>query len=366
VTDLGQHALEQTSEATKFRTIVVGAGNVCSRWVTGLRARRDVEIVCVVDLDCTRAAALVRDHKLSCAISTTADHAITEYDANLVINLTPPREHAAVSRAALERGCNVLSEKPLAATLVEAYDLLAAVEATGRTLAVMQNRRWTPGVRALRDAVESGAVGEPVFVCADMFQAPHFRQTFFREMPSPLLVDMAIHTFDQARFLTGLEPVSVSCHEFNPSHSWFAGAAAAVCTFEFERSAVFSYRGSWVADGLSTSYDAAWRIVGTGGTAVWDSVGNPVSETAQRPTEWQFAHPVTRVEWPATACRPDAPHRDAIDAMLGAIAAGVVPPTDCTDNIKSLAMVTAALESAATARTVCLADVHNAASTAFA
>ena len=40
-------------------------------------------------------------------------------------------------------------------------------------------------------------------------------------MESPLILDMAIHTFDQARFITGADPVSVYCHEFNPPGSWY-------------------------------------------------------------------------------------------------------------------------------------------------
>ena len=40
-------------------------------------------------------------------------------------------------------------------------------------------------------------------------------------MESPLLLDMAIHTFDQARFITGADALSVYCHEFNPAGSWY-------------------------------------------------------------------------------------------------------------------------------------------------
>ena len=51
---------------------------------------------------------------------------------------------------------------------------------------------------------------------------------FREEMDSPLLVDMAIHTFDAARYVTGGDPVSVLCTEFNPPWSWYRGAASAV------------------------------------------------------------------------------------------------------------------------------------------
>ena len=61
---------------------------------------------------------------------------------------------------------------------------------------------------------------------ADFFIGAHFGG-FRDEMAHVLLLDMAIHTFDQARKILGADPVSVYCHEFNPAGSWYAGASSA-------------------------------------------------------------------------------------------------------------------------------------------
>ena len=88
----------------------------------------------------------------------------------------------------------------------------------------MQNRRFEHGIRTLRDGLAAGRIGSVTTLACDFFKAPHFGG-FREEMESPLLLDMAIHQFDQARFVAGVEPVAVSCHEFNPAGSWYAGRA---------------------------------------------------------------------------------------------------------------------------------------------
>jgi predicted dehydrogenase len=89
-------------------------------------------------------------------------------------------------------------------------------------ISVMQNHRYLKKIHTI------GTVGS---VHADFFLVPHFGG--FRDlMDSPLILDMAIHTFDQARLITEANPVSVYCHEFNPPGSWYKGNASVICIFE--------------------------------------------------------------------------------------------------------------------------------------
>ena len=87
-------------------------------------------------------------------------------------------------------------------------------------------------------------------------------------MPSPLILDMSIHHFDLARYMTGLDPVSVYAHEFNPHGSWTQGDDAASCIFEMTNGVIFTYRGSWCAEGCPTSWNGDWRFVGDRGTSM--------------------------------------------------------------------------------------------------
>jgi predicted dehydrogenase len=327
---------------TRFRVAIVGAGAISGAWFPGLRERTDV--VAVADVDEGRARALVEREALAAPTFRTFEAALDATEPEVVVNLTPPAAHRPVAEEALARGCHVLGEKPIATTMDDAHALIAAAEQAGRTYAVMQNRRFEHGVRTLRDGIAEGRIGKPTMLSCDLFVAAHFGG-FREEMRSPLLVDMAIHQFDQARFLTGAEPVAVTCHEFNPAGSWYAHGASAVAVFELDDGTVFSFRGSWCAAGFATSWNGTWRVTGTNGTAMWDGEGDPVAEYPVEPPEPQLLHPVRRDPWERTWLGP-TDHAACLDDMLGALEEGRRPETDCTDNVKSFAMVVAAVESA--------------------
>jgi predicted dehydrogenase len=166
-------------------------------------------------------------------------------------------------------------------------------------------------------------------------------------MDSPLLVDMAIHTFDAARYLTGADPVSVFCTEHNPSWSWFKGAASAVAEFEFTNGVRFTYQGSWCARGLDTSWESSWRVLGPNGSATWDGYDGLVAEvTGGTDPDAAGRRAVTAPPIPAEGIG------GSLADFIGALRGGPAPMSECHDNIRSLAMVMAAVESSRTGRRV--------------
>jgi len=340
-----------------YRVVVVGCGSMANVWVEDTKARQDVEIVALVDIKAEFAQAMADRHGLTCAIYTDVEHAIQETGANLVMDITIPSSHHHICTTALHHGCDVFGEKPMAATMEEARAIVALAEQTGRSLSVMQNRRYNANIRALRGLIDAGTIGRIGYIGADFFLAPHFGG--FRDaMESPLILDMAIHTFDQARFLIGADPVSVYCHEFNPPGSWYAGNASAICIYEMSDGTVFCYRGSWCAEGAPTSWESAWRVTGELGTAVWDGEHAPYAEIVG-PGEQagKFMREPTRIEaavnWPGRSG-----HGGCLDEMFAALHEGRRAETDCRDNIKSMAMVLGALESARSGRKIDLAEYY--------
>jgi predicted dehydrogenase len=169
-----------------------------------------------------------------------------------------------VVEAGLEAGCHVLSEKPLAASMEEAATLVELAKKSGKIHAVVQNRRFVAGIRRLRRALQDGVIGDLTAIHCDFFLGPHFGG-FREEMRNVLLLDMAIHTFDAARFVANEKPLSVFCVEKNPAGSWYAHGASANAIFEFSNDVVFTYRGSWCAEGERTSWEARWRLIGSKG-----------------------------------------------------------------------------------------------------
>ncbi|WEJ57241.1 Gfo/Idh/MocA family oxidoreductase [Devosia sp. FJ2-5-3] len=331
-----------------FRAVLAGCGAMSKGWLTALREhdllKGRVEIVGLVDLDLATASARAAEFGLSAAsIGTDLDTVLGETKPDLLFDVVVPPARAGVVEAGLRHGCHVLSEKPMAASLAEAHHLLAEAKAAGRIHAVVQNRRFIPGVRRLRRLIESGAIGELASLNCDFFIGAHFGG-FRDEMENVLLLDMAIHTLDAARFMSGKSPRAVYCLQTNPPGSWYRHGAAANAIFELDDNVVFNYRGSWAAEGANTSWESAWRIVGSKGTVLWDGADAFQANIATGDTG--FFRDLTAIDIPPPADDTQTHgHASVIADFLTAIETGRPPETVSSDNIKSLAMVFAAIES---------------------
>lgn len=338
-----------------FKVVIAGCGSMANTWAEYAKGREDVEIVGLVDIQEKFAKAFADRHGLSCPIYTNITEALTSSEANIVFDVTIPASHYEISTAALKHGCHVFSEKPLAESMTECLDIVKLAESVGRTHAVMQNRRFDPRIRAFKDLIDSGAIGKPGFIGADFFLGAHFGG-FRDQMDSPLLLDMAIHTFDQARMISGADPVSVYCQEFNPPGSWYAGNAMAICIYEMSDGSVFNYRGSWCAEGAQTSWEAAWRVTGEKGTAIWDGHNEIYAEfVAEGDQSGNFIRKYERTEGTLPIMEKTG-HHGCLEHMFHALEAGIKPETDCSDNVYSMAMVLAALESAKTGQKVMISE----------
>ena len=335
----------------RFKVLQVGCGGISNAWTPHILERADTAYVGAVDIRLESAQAFTAKYELDCPVFTDLDEALRTCGANLVIDNTIPESHHRVVTAALRAGCDVFGEKPLAASLAEAKDMVRTARETGRSYSVMQNRRFLRHNRAFQQIVQGGVIGQPGFIQSDFFIGAHFGG--FRDlMDSPLLLDMAIHTFDQARFVTGADPVAVYCREFNPPGSWYKGNAGASAIFEFSNGMVYTYSGSWCATGCNTSWECVWRVSGTGGSACWDGAGLPWYEVPAAGNDaasfiWQTERREPDADWQGREGHPGC-----IDEMFAALCEGRKAETDCADNIHSLAMVLAAIESARTGQRI--------------
>jgi len=329
--------------------VVVGAGGISKAWFGPLRDEQ-VDVRAVVDLDADRAREAIRHWQLDAEASDDLAAMLRRHRPDFVVDLTVPEAHCAVTCAALEAGCHVIGEKPMAASLDEARTMVAAAERTGKLYMVSQSRRWTQNHDRLRRAIAAGRIGRVTTVNCDFYLGAHFGG-FRAEMADPLLRDMAIHHFDLGRYWTGLDPVAVYAHAFNPPGSWYAGNAAASCIFEMTAGAVFTYRGSWCAEGCPTSWNGDWRIVGTEGTLLYAGDAAPRGERAATGPDGSPVQPAgllaerEPVDVPPSPLEREGMH-GALAEMLRYLRDGTMPQTECHDNVRSLAMVFAALDSA--------------------
>ncbi|MCC6679391.1 MAG: Gfo/Idh/MocA family oxidoreductase [Phycisphaeraceae bacterium] len=322
------------------RAIVIGAGSISKSWFGPLK-QENVQVAAVVDLNLESARKAVEQYQFDAIASDDLDQVLADTQADFALDLTVPEAHCNVVCKALKAGLHVIGEKPMASSMDEARNMVATSEKTGRLYMVSQSRRWLPLHDQFRRAIATGQLGALTIINCDFYTAPHFGG-FRDQMPSPLILDMAIHHFDLARFFSGASPRAVYAHEFNPRGSWYAGDASATCIFEMSDGIVFTYRGSWCAEGCPTSWNGHWRVIGQQGTLILENEQPPVGEVVAG--ELGFRRP-TRPAAIELSPMPHTQTHGALREMLAFLDTGRKPQTECHDNIQSLAMVLAAMES---------------------
>lgn len=327
------------------RSVLVGCGAMSATWLKAAANVEGLEVVGLVDL--REEAARGRRHEFgleTAQVGTDLGGMLRLTRPDLVFDCTVPEAHHATALTAFRYGASVLGEKPLADTLPHAQEMVRAARGAGVMHAVIQNRRYDPNIRRVADFVASGGIGEVTTLNADFSIGAHFGG-FRDEMRHPLLLDMAVHTFDAARLIGGEDPLRVYCHEWNPKGSWYAHGASAVAVFELTRGVVFTYRGSWCAEGARTSWEADWRVVGTRGTVIWDGGDHPRASVVRE--TGGFLSTLGEFELPPVG--PEARiggHEGLIREAVESLRTGTTPETASGDNIRSLAMVLSAIRSA--------------------
>src|SRR5258708_7965463 len=176
-------------------------------------------------------------------------------------------------------------------------------------------------------------------------------------MRSVLSADMAIPALAAARFVMGQNGKAVFCEEWVPKNSWYASGPSAVAVFRMAEDVRFSYRASWCADGFRTPWDAVWRVIGTKGTLIWDGENEVKAE--RLPADHFTAQPnafLKEMETVLPTTEPDPMltrgHLSVMHQFISALNGGPPPGTRFSDNIHSLALVLAPMESAEAGRWV--------------
>ncbi|MBN2048667.1 MAG: Gfo/Idh/MocA family oxidoreductase [Anaerolineaceae bacterium] len=333
-----------------LRALLVGCGGISQAWIESIQHIPQVELVGMVDLYLESAKARCEQYQLDVPIGTDMVEMIETLHPDVVFDCTIPEAHVTVACTAMEHGCDVFGEKPLADSMDNARKIVETAKRTGKIHAVMQNRRYLPDARRTQAFLKSEKLGKLTTINSDFYLGAHF-DGFRKTMPHVLLLDMAIHTLDLGRMLADAVPVAVYCKEWNPSGSWYERDASAVAIFEFDNGVVYTYRGSWTSEGANTTWESDWRLIGEQGTILWNGGDEFTVDYVAKPEG--FTSTPERLEMPPLAEGVlVGGHKAAIESYVNAVLAGKTPETVCTDNIKSLAMVFGAIESAESGREV--------------
>ena len=164
------------------RSAVIGVGHLGKHHARILATLAGTTLVAVVDINGPRAAEVG---------STTGAKALGDYrdlfgEVDAVSVAVPTELHHEVALPFLERGIAVLVEKPMARTVAEADELIAAAKASGTTLAVGQTERYNPAVAAVMPLVTS-----PRFI--EVHRLGVFPE---RSLDIDVVFDLMIHDLD--------------------------------------------------------------------------------------------------------------------------------------------------------------------------
>ncbi len=329
-----------------FKALLVGAGGMGNAWARNLQANSDmVNMVGWVDIRENAAAESAEAMKLTLQYTgTDLQKALRVTQPDFLVDVTIPEAHRDVTITALNAGVHVIGEKPMAHSMQAAREMVQASEKSGKLYMVSQSRRYDGRLHAYKKLIVDH-IGDLGILKSDFYIGAHFGG--FRDiMPHVLVLDMAIHTFDAARFLCDRNPLNVYCEEFNPAWSWYKQDSSATALFEMDGGLRYTYCGSWSSEGKNTSWESEWRAVGAAGTALWDGGDDIV---ADRVTSSNGFTSSTAAET-AQPIQIKGGINGSLHDFLNALQTGSVPMGECHDNIKSLAMVFAAIESASTGR----------------
>jgi predicted dehydrogenase len=178
--------------AKTIRVAVVGVGDFGRNHVRVLRELPDVDLVGIVDANPARAAAIAQE--FSVPILKDLDALAGRVDAATVA--VPTIDHARVGSRLLASGIDVLIEKPMAASLAEADQLIATASRHNRILQVGHLERFNPGITAVRKVIT-----RPLF-----FEVHRLGIFTPRSLDIDVIYDVMIHDLDILLWLVG-EPV---------------------------------------------------------------------------------------------------------------------------------------------------------------
>lgn len=145
---------------------IVGCGLISGAHIRALRRDPDVQLIAVCDSDPAKASRVADDYGIP---HSYGDVAALLDGANgrrpeVVHILTPPRDHYPLTMLALQAGCHVLVEKPMALDVREASAMAAAARRLGLTLSVCHNHLYDPAILQARELVARGALGRIIAV----------------------------------------------------------------------------------------------------------------------------------------------------------------------------------------------------------
>ena len=330
---------------------LIGCGAISTQHLEAIEAVDGARLVAVASASPDRARST--GERRGVPWTTDIDELLDRDDVDAVTIATPSGLHAAQALAALTRDEHVLVEKPIALSVADADAVIAEGRRRGRAVATISQRRFEPVMRALREAVETGAFGRISLIIAEgLYHRPqsYYNSAAWRgtiALDGGVLMNQAIHMIDLLRWMGGAVD-SVAAHVATLGHRMEAEDTASV-SLRFASGAL----GEVVATTCATpEFPVELRIYGDAGHV--RIVGEEPVEWAlpgiDRPVAGERAEgdPTGSATWGTSAVGYVRQYTD----FVSAIREGRPPAVTGEDGRNAVELVTAAYEASRTGRAV--------------
>lgn len=352
-------------EKKDFRIGILGSGFIVSDCHLVSYRRAGFNPVAIASRNRDHAATVAQRH----AISTVYDNyeqLLDDPSIEVLDIAVPPAHQLALIEAACARGTvkGILAQKPLALSYREALQAVTACERACIQLSVNQNMRYDPSVHTVKRMLDGGMLGPAVFATIDMRGVPHW-QPWQAETGSASLWIMSIHHLDCMRYWFG-DPARVFCSARpDPRTSFPHNDGICTTILEYEsglRCVVIDdvWTGP-VKEGCPGDIRIEWRVEGLDGLAIgdigWckDPFTTPSTMRYARKGDAAFRHFTPQQSW-----FPDA-FSGTMSQLLIALESGQPPAISGRDNLRTIALVEAAVLSAKEHRMVAPAEISGSA-----
>lgn len=334
-----------------MKGVLVGLGGRGFSWIKVCERHPEVELVGFVDpVDEQRTRASSELGIDGSQLFKSLNEAVEASSPDFALDITPPRAHEEVALKSFAAGLHVLQEKPLSDDFSAAVRIVDSSKEHGRIHMVTQNYRFGPVPRTTRRLLSEGAIGAPEQVAVGFPKTWATKPgTHYTTMPYPLITDMGVHHFDMLRYVLDSEAEVARCVSWNPSWGWHAGDASHVLHFQFEGGLSVIHHSFGSSVGRQAPWNGDWHIDGPDGSITWQE--DEIFVTRFHPPEEQKRDLIQLDD-----VGPGG--QDAImNEFVQAVSEGREPECSGSDNLKSLAMVFAAVTSAREERPVPISEI---------
>ena len=319
----------------------IGASNIAERVIPSIRKLAGQEFVGICSGSEKRAKEFAAAQGLAQA-HTDVQAFLDEGRYDVVYISSTNEQHAAQALAALDRGCHVMCEKPLAMTQAEAASMVRRAQDRGRVLATNHHLRAAAAHSLMRGIMASGEIGRVhgVQVSHAVYLPPHLQgwRIDKPEAGGGVILDIMVHNADLLRFLLGTEPQRIATLVQHNGMGQGTVEDGAMSTIEFEGGVLAQTHQSFVAQNALTHL----HVLGTTGSLFASGSLSQAGSAMllQRDERGERQIPVPTVDL----------YEVGFQAFVEACAGRGQPLASGADGAKAMAVALAALQSAKSGR----------------